>query len=180
MPRAILGIDIGIRNMSFCELNVAEDRTLSVGRWEVIDLLDGDKQSANKLKMESLHQRMECFLVKHFPSGPTAQQFECVGIELQPQGRLTNLRMHIAAHVAYSYFRTLLHLNASLTTVRFIAASKKYPAKLLAACGLASSRVYKVRKQNSIALCRQLTTGLPHRGKIDDLADSFLIAHACI
>ena len=42
MSRAILGIDIGIRNMSFCELTVAEDRTLTVGRWEVIDLLDGD------------------------------------------------------------------------------------------------------------------------------------------
>jgi hypothetical protein len=166
--------------MSFCEMTVGGDGAVTVGRWEVIDLLDGDTQSANKVKMESLHQRLECFLVRYFPSGPTAQQFDCVGIELQPQGRLTNLRMHIAAHVAYSYFRTMLHLNAKLVSVRFIAACKKYPSKLMAACGLTAARAYKVRKKNSIALCRHLTTGLPGRGKLDDLADSFLIARACI
>jgi hypothetical protein len=184
MPKAILGIDIGIRHMSFCELTVDEEGAFSVDRWEVVDLLDGDRQSANKIKMEVLHPKLEAFLSHYFPPDTSAQKFNCVGIELQPYGRLTNLRMHIAANLVYSYFRFVMASNrchdGKLTSVRFIAAAKKYPAKLLATCGLKPSRAYAGRKKNSVALCRHLTNGLPHRGKIDDMADSFLIARACL
>jgi len=181
MVRAILGIDVGIRNMSFCELMVDDEGVFSVERWEVVDLLDGDRQSANKLKIDVLHPKLEAFLEQYFPPDTSAQKFDCVGIELQPYGRLTNLRMHIAANLLYAYFRSVVKSQqGKLSSVRFIAAAKKYPPKLLAKCGLKPSRAYPVRKKNSVALCRHLTTGLPCRGKLDDLADSFLIARACL
>jgi len=182
MPKAkaILGVDIGIRHMSFCELSVDEEGVFGVDRWEVVDLLDGDRQSANKIKMEVLHPKLETFLARYFPPD-TSAQFDCVGIELQPFGRMTNLRMHITANLVYAYFRSVMKSNnGKLTSVRFIAAAKKYPAKLLATCGLKPSRAYAVRKKNSVALCRHLIQGLPGRGKIDDMADSFLIARACL
>jgi len=181
MARAILGIDVGIRHMSFCELMVDDEGAFSVERWEVVDLLDGDRQSANKLKIDVLHPKLEAFLESYFPPETSAQKFDCVGIELQPYGKLTNLRMHIAANLLYAYFRAVVKSQHSkLSSVRFIAAAKKYPPKLLAKCALKPSRAYAVRKKNSVALCRYLTPGLPCRGKLDDLADSFLIARACL
>jgi hypothetical protein len=178
MSRCVLGIDVGIRNLSFCELAVDPSKTFAVKQWEVVDLLDGDVQSANKVHLETLHHRLEEFLAETFPPNKVAD-FSAVGIELQPQGRLSNLRMLIVSHLIYAYFRGMRNQGA-LQTVRFVAAKLKYPKKHMTACGLRSSRIYKERKRNSVNLCKHLTTGLPVRGKVDDLADSFLIAHACI
>jgi hypothetical protein len=83
--------------------------------------------------------------------------------------------MLIVSHLIYAYFRS--HHGQR---VRFVAAKLKYPKKHMTACGLRCSRIYKERKKNSVALCKHLTTGLPATGKVDDLADSFLIAHACM
>jgi hypothetical protein len=176
MDRVIIGFDVGIRNMSFCELLVDASKKCTVQRWEVVDLMDGDAASANKIKFESLHQKLECFLNSNFPP---ELPVNAIGIELQPQGRLSNLRMQIISHLIYAFFRTRLNQGA-IENVRFIAAKLKYPKKHMIACGLTCSRVYKERKRNSVVLCRHLTPGLPDRGKIDDLADSFLIAYACI
>ena len=179
MSRVILGFDVGVRNLSFCELLVEPSGTHTTQRWEVVDLIDGDVQSANKVKLEELHLRLESFLTSHFPHETVLNHVCAVGIELQPQGRLSNLRMLIVSHLIYAHFRSMLN-KGSLKSVRFIAAKLKYPRKHMTACGLRSSRVYKERKRNSVSLCRHLTVGLPAKGKVDDLADSFLIAHACI
>lgn len=174
MARLILGIDVGIRHLSFCELLVEPATNFAVKRWQVVDLIDGDVQSANKIHLETLHHRLEEFLSDTFPAA-TVNQYAAVGIELQPQGRLSNLRMLIVSHLIYAYFRS--HKGQR---VRFVAAKLKYPKKHMTACGLRCSRIYKERKKNSVALCKHLTTGLPATGKVDDLADSFLIAHACM
>ena len=179
MSRVIIGFDVGVRNLSFCELAVEPSGAHTKKRWEVVDLIDGDIQSANKVKLEELHLRLESFLTEHFPAEAVTNQVHAVGIELQPQGRLGNLRMLIVSHLIYAHFRSMIH-KGSLQSVRFIAAKLKYPRKHMTACGLRSSRVYKERKRNSVSLCRHLTVGLPAKGKVDDLADSFLIAHACI
>jgi hypothetical protein len=174
MARLILGIDVGIRHLSFCELLVEPTKTFAIKRWQVVDLIDGDVQSANKIKLETLHHRLEEFLSDTFPPA-TVSQFATVGIELQPQGRLSNLRMLIVSHLMYAYFR-----SHQCHHVRFVSAKLKYPKKHMTACGLRCSRLYKERKKNSVHLCKHLTAGLPNTGKVDDLADSFLIAHACI
>ena len=176
MSRCILGIDVGIRHLSFCELAVDPCGLFTVKQWEVVDLLDGDVQSANKVHLQTLHHRVEEFLADTFPPSRVAD-ISAVGIELQPQGRLSNLRMLIVSHLIYAYFRGM---RTQGQAVRFVAAKLKYPKKHMNACGLRASRIYKERKRNSVNLCKHLTTGLPVKGKVDDLADSFLIAHACI
>jgi hypothetical protein len=176
MARLVLGIDVGIRHLSFCQLLVEPAKTFTVKRWEVVDLIDGDVQSANKIHLETLHHRLDDFLRDTFPP-ETANQLTTVGIELQPQGRMSNLRMLLVSHLIYAYFR---HLRVPNQQVRFVSAKLKYPKKHMTACGLRSSRVYKERKNNSVNLCKHLTAGLPPKGKVDDLADSFLIAHACM
>jgi hypothetical protein len=176
MDRAIIGFDVGIRNMSFCEMTVDGSGSFAVKRWEVVDLMGGDLASANKINLEELHQKVELFLLANFPADLAVN---AIGIELQPQGRLSNLRMQIVSHLIYAFFRTKLN-RGEIDSVRFISAKLKYPKKHMLACGLKSSRVYKERKRNSVALCRHLTPGLPAKGKLDDLADSFLIAHACV
>ena len=175
MDRVIIGFDVGIRNMSFCELHVDSSRNFVVKRWEVVDLMGGDAASANKINLEALHIKLEAFLTANFLPDAVVNS---VGIELQPQGRLSNLRMQIISHLIYAFFRTRVN-QGTVDSVHFISAKLKYPKKHMLACGLKSSRVYKERKSNSVSLCRHLTPGLPAKGKLDDLADSFLIAHAC-
>ena len=58
MSRTIIGFDVGIRNMSFCELTVEDSQHIAVKRWEVVDLMSGDSASANKINLEAANSRI--------------------------------------------------------------------------------------------------------------------------
>lgn len=176
-----LGIDIGIRNMSFCVLGLDENGGVEIKRWELVDLLQGERiKSANKVPLVRVHSLLAKFLATHFPTEETRHTIHTVAIELQPQGRMTNTRMQIMSHLMLWHFRGMMGQGDTLKDVRFVDPKLKYSKGLMEENGITAKKGYAGRKANSIALCRALTTmPNPSGRKLDDLADSFLLAYVC-
>lgn len=98
MPR-ILGIDVGLRNLAVCTVDV-EEETFQVQQWAVIDVLQEKKskqvtiEQSVSLMLDALGERPALF-----------EGVELVAIESQPVGRVVtaNVRMKVVSHCIQSF-----------------------------------------------------------------------------
>ena len=187
MPKQLfLGIDVGIRNLSFCILSESNE----IVDWQLVDMLQLMKtnvfRSCDDISTADIHGMMAVTLPILFPLGTLLVHH--VGIETQPLGQFTNCKMFLIAQLIYNYFHTawLQGTAGLLQSVRFISPVRKYDPKWLLRYGLKKEKLYEKRKKMSHTLCGNLIrdhnivnstlTDLGKCQKTDDLADAFLLA----
>lgn len=185
-----LGIDIGIRNLSFCVLRRELDGTYTIPVWELVSVMDMcgmGNESFKKLTSGQIHDMAHFVIPKLFPLDFIHKHTVAhVSIEQQPHGKYGNPKIVLFSHLLFEYFQSNLWAitrHSSLETVSFTGASQKYLRKWLTQYNLEPGRTYAQRKHLSIVLCInwccQLgipTTQLDEHKKSDDLADAFLLA----
>lgn len=198
----ILGVDIGIRNLSLCKLRLSVEgaklmfdltkemsplqrwkalcRYVMIEQWDVVDLLNGRslKGMCHSRLLDSLHE--------YFSKGPGQTYLENVNFIVIESQMTAKMKM-ISAGV-YMLSKTLAPAGA---LVQFQTASKKLAldsSECQNEFGFAIlTETYAKRKKSAIALCKALleqhsisandciSTFLKSKKK-DDLADSFLHA----
>ena len=190
MIPAALGIDVGIRNLSFCVLQKSKEGQFCIVDWQLIDVLQlcGLDGSCDDLTSNEIHDIARHALPLIFPTNFIQRyQIAHVGIEQQPHGKYGNQKIILFSHLLFEYFRSSLlnqHRGDTLQTVAFTGAAKKYDKQWLAMFKLSKPTTYIERKQTSVRLCKlfcakfQLSE-LPKAtlAKQDDLADAFLLAY---
>lgn len=192
-PVVIVGVDIGIRNFSFCVLR-EDGKTLRVLEWRNVDLrascpgLSG--LSCKKLTPADLHDVAQCGLFRDLLSEDFVRRHRVqhVAIEQQPQGKYGNMRMILLSHLLLGHFLRMLRRLAPeegfpLKTAALVSASTKYPKWLLDRHGWAKQKNYEKRKRLGVStarlLCRNhnIEWNQEAKKKEDDYADSFLLAY---
>lgn len=184
-----LGIDIGLRNFSYCILEHQHD--LCVRDWKLVDIIQLcglPKKSCNKLTLTDIHSIANYSFEIIFPlTFLVNNKIAHISIEQQPHGKFGNQKMIIFSHLLYSYLQKFIqkvNIGDTLQTVEFTAASKKYKKVVLEKYNLQTSTKYQVRKENSVTLCDKILEDLKisvncelqEQCKRDDLADAFLLA----
>jgi hypothetical protein len=189
-----LGIDVGIRNLSFCILK-KEDKLYTIGHWALVDVLECcgmQDASCKDLTSGQIHTIAHFVIPAIFPAKFIKEnKIAHVSIEQQPHGKYGNQKIILFSHLLYDYFRCLIWAvkwGDVIQTVNFTGAGQKYQKTWLSRYNLSTSRNYGQRKQNSITLCEKLRQDLNVQGnaevwientdKQDDLADAFLLALA--
>jgi hypothetical protein len=189
----VMGIDIGIRNLSFCVL--AEEhkgQRLTTSSWKTVDLLaslpGAEGLSCNKVTPLDLHE------ITHYVFGEIFSDdfirkngVQHIVIEQQPHGKYANVKMIVLSHLLLDHFRRMVYRRAAesdfpLKTAGFVSAATKYPNWFLRKNGWKKQKKYDKRKRLGIViaetLCRwhDLHWEMEHKKK-DDYADSFLLAY---
>lgn len=187
-----LGIDVGLRNLSYCLLKY-ENGQYEIKDWKLIDVLSlcgQPDRSCNTLSSQEIHNISEYLLKRIFsPFFIRENKIAHISIERQPGGRFSNSRTILFSHLIYEYFRQCLRnvkWGDTLQTSCFVGAQQKYKQKWLSLFNIKTSANYKKRKNNSVFLCCNLCKDLKIQGfneeqfrnedKNDDLADAFLLA----
>jgi len=172
----ITGIDIGIKNMSYCTIDTLPN--LRIINWQVVDLLDLSEIEVpcNKLTLLQIHEIAEKCFVHVFPIAVYGNHV--IAIESQPMGKHSSNQMVLLSHLLLSYFRrSLMDGNAYLQSPRL-----KYNKGWISQFNLVKKSSYRSRKLLSIDLMKHLCRlfgihdSIPVHTKMDDLADSFLLA----
>lgn len=170
----ILGIDIGLRNFSYC-IVFDSNGGIEVDKWATVDVLKmcNIQKPCTNVKITQLHDIAEHCLPKLFPS-PCL--FDSVQIENQPCGRFSNKLMIVFSHLIYSYFRR----HCAKHKIHLQSPTLKYNKEWLARFGLSKQRGYHARKRLSIQLmecfCKKFHITIPSLTKLDDAADALLLA----
>jgi hypothetical protein len=185
-----LGIDIGLRNFSYCVIRTTAGGVdvVDVVDWQLVDLMEmcgfAKGFSCNRITSKDLHDIGDFVFPLIFSCDYMNKHgVNHIAIEQQPHGRLSNPKMIALTHILYSYMRSLftnLKCGSPLRTVVLMAASQKYNTPLLARFGFSKQKDYKERKLLSVKLVQAIlgTVDFPHGvTKVDDLADSFLLAY---
>lgn len=181
MP-VVLSIDLGVRHLALCLLEVEGDAP-SILDWRVEDVLEGSRHtSCKKLGISDLNRLLLARLRQiEWVKTPTV-----VAIENQPVGfhARSNTKMKVLSHCIEAYFLTALDPPPD---VRFISPKCKFrfspEAEVKAAAAIKkSSERYRHHKRMACEACRSRLLGDPrwlaffdsHKGKKDDLADCML------
>lgn len=157
---ALLSIDVGIKNLSYCLLK----DTGEILDWKNVSVENEDK------KLEHLVENYLLVLMEHFSD----IQVDTVIIENQPM--LKNGLMKTLSVVIYTFFNMLKIQHGVINKVSFISATNKLKCKKMKQV---PSKVYKERKKQSIELTREYLAPdrlqwLNAQKKQDDLCDAFL------
>lgn len=184
-----LGIDIGIRNLSYCQIRISE-KTKTIERWGLVSILDNDDDNVKDLCSSDIHNLCAYKLPQFFTDTSTVVTHVC--IEQQPGGKYANPKPMLVSHLVYHFFHAKLmniKRNDKLQSVQFVAPSRKYQPSWLKSFNEQKQSKYACRKQLSVRLCANLinkdsvdnSSGitLEMYKKSDDLADSFLLAYTC-
>lgn len=187
---ACLGIDIGIRNLSYCILQKDMAGRFQIIEWQLVDVLQvcgQSERSCDTLTSAEIHDLARFALPLIFPTDRLKQHnIAHVLIEQQPHGKYGNQKIILFSHLIFEYFRSQLldqRIGDTLETVVFTGAAKKYDSQWLHRYNLSRPTNYAQRKQTSVQLCDifctelQLTHLPANNTKKDDLADAFLLAY---
>jgi hypothetical protein len=190
MTDIYLGIDIGIRTLSFCELHVGVDHSKQIRSWGVYDMLVlvPEHTATSRLRASDIHA-----LCTHVLPIIFNRPVHHVCIEQQPLGSFCNPQVVLVSHLVYQFFYQRFMCDGTrgiLQSVQYVAPQRKYAASWLTLCGLVKQTNYKKRKLLSVALCSGLlrayrisnVTGIDVSALVkgDDIADAFLLALACV
>lgn len=156
MPQ-ILSIDVGIKNLSYCLIDVTND-SVTVKKWDNVSITDAN---CKKLNVEQITECVLQTLMEHFDDTFFA---DVVLIENQPM--LKNGLMKTVAVVMYTYFNMMKMQYGNINQVKFISATNKLKQKMLVNDDTnvsntdnndnkASTQTYKDRKKLSIQLAKQ-------------------------
>lgn len=184
----ILAIDIGIRNLSICEI-MYTDSKYQIRRWKLYDLVHQFPhiKSVQKITANDYHLLVEFFFNDIYSRSRLKTTINHVVIETQPAGRHLNMKMHLLSHYLYDNIVKLRNSSTyghQLYSVNFVSGHCKYYKPWLIKFGEAKQSNYVKRKQLSVRLCAkwcqiygltQLWKSFQHTKKQDDLADSFLL-----
>lgn len=181
-----VGIDVGMRNFSYCV--VSSDRR--VVKWQVLDLVDRfGGRIVKDINLASIALSVQLLCEELFPEPWVRRNVRAVGIEQQPSGRASNVKMVIMSLELRRYFETILYSSTfgdTLAMVDLVAPSLKYCSAWLNRFGETKERKYADRKQLGERLAQKLMSEdfpldqiptLRKGQKFDDLADSFLLAY---
>jgi len=184
-----LGIDIGIRNLSFCQLVKQNTGDWAIAQWHLVDMLEFCNtrfKSCTDMHSIDVHALAEYLLPLIFPA-TALPTFVC--IEQQPHGKYGNQKLVLLSHLIYAYFRQFLAratFGQKLLAVKFVSPNSKYCTPWLQKYGQTRGKTHCARKKLSIALFEKLvaeyqvsnlsTVVFADHKKQDDLADSFLLA----
>ena len=186
-----LGIDIGFRNFSFCEVHLSSSTGNHIKQWRNIDLLSfiPHRHRVKDIHASDLFLLLTIIKTQLLPAKYIRTHVNHIGIETQPFKKNGNcLKLNLLAHHIYNYLidiRSTITYGDSLYSVRFVSGKLKYCTKWLRLFedgSVKKKRSYKQRKILSVRLCTallsqyQFSTTIPVVHKQDDFADSFLIA----
>lgn len=182
-----LGIDIGIRNLSYCVVRSDEGKEFCIEIWQNVDLLqDTPFASLKKVSSASVHALAYALLPTIFPPQHIRQTVGHVCIEQQPAGKYGNPKLVLMQHLVYDYFMRLARVDSTLLGVTFTSAGRKYNTSWLTEFEECRQSDYGKRKKLSVRLAlglirtRAVTNAsghvFPGNSKADDFADSFLLA----
>lgn len=181
----VLSIDVGIRNLAFCEfelISTTTPHTSRILRWEVVDVIDKVKPSFDELSDALLRVLDDRFC----GSDDTIHH---VIIENQPV--TMNPKIKSIAIMIYTFFRSVNMYTGTAPCVRFISAQRKLhtlrhlPHDMILAPS--AKLPYAEKKRLAQVLCRHYldtvmcdatrdrwSPVLAAAKKKDDLCDSFL------
>ena len=119
----ILSWDVGIYNLSYCILEINEDKTIKILSWDIVNLVDNENMKKNRnLLFENIPRKLYEI--------PELLNVDIVVIENQPS--LKNPQMKSIQMILYSYFLILGKVigngnNSSsyIETIEFCSASNK-------------------------------------------------------
>jgi hypothetical protein len=184
-----LGIDIGVRNLSYCEFELQEGR-ITITKWGLVDILEGVEmfKSTRDICTSDIHPLMQLVMPQLFPESYARKRVHHVCIEAQPLGKYANGKTVLVSHLIYNYFRQFLHTmkcGDCIQSVQFVNPARKYCKTWLIEYGKSKQKTHSNRKLLSVELCQLLmndflvtnNTGilLENCEKNDDLADAFLL-----
>jgi len=184
-----LGIDIGVRNLSYCYLRQGEWGNFYVDTWEHKDLLTEFTPYLSFRDMDcmEIHVLAQLVLPQLFPR--QGSNIHHVVIEKQPGGRAGgSQKLEMFSQLIFKYFddwRNNLRFGEQLCSVRIQSAQSKYCNKWLQRYGWSKEKGYRKRKALGVTLAQQLLEdskikvlcSIPTNvKKKDDLADAFLLA----
>uniref|UniRef100_A0A6C0BQA7 Mitochondrial resolvase Ydc2 catalytic domain-containing protein n=1 Tax=viral metagenome TaxID=1070528 RepID=A0A6C0BQA7_9ZZZZ len=182
-----LGIDIGVRNLSYCVLRKSQDG-LFIDAWQNLDLVTDhtDYQKFEQMNVMEMHALTDLVIPSLFPR--SGCPYHHIVIEQQPYGqRGGSQKLGLFSHLIYRYFYNWfknLGTDEKLISVRIQPAQSKYCKTWLDQYNFTKQKKYRNRKALSVALCQNLLRDhkvqelveRPGGNKQDDLADSFLLA----
>lgn len=162
----ILSIDVGIKNLSYCYIDVKDDKSIVINNWNNLTLTE---ENVKKLKLEEISDLVLTNLIQHFDDNFYA---DVVLIENQPM--LKNGLMKTIAVIIYTYFNMMKIQFGNIQQVKFISATNK-----LKHCDKLSLSTYKDRKKLSIEIAKnylqqyqnQYLEWFESQTKKDDCAD---------
>jgi hypothetical protein len=186
-----LGIDVGVRNLSYCYLQQnVHTRFFSIDIWENKDLLSEftPHTSFKNMDVMEIHVLAQLILPILFPRQDS--RINHVIIEKQPGGmRGGSQKLDMFSQLIFAYFeewRQNLKFGEVLYSVRIQSAQSKYCATWLQRYGWQKEKQYNRRKALSVKLAQNLIDDYKiqcqgqqpfnMRKKKDDLADAFLLA----
>lgn len=177
----VLSIDVGIRNLAFCEFDLAP-LACRIVRWEVVDVIDKAKSTFDELSDALIRVLDDRFC-------GCEDVIDHVIIENQPV--TMNPKIKSIAVMIYTFFRCMNLCTGNAPCVRFISAQRKLhtlrhvPDDICLAPS--ASMPYAEKKRLAQVLCRhyldtvmdistrdQWSPILNGAKKKDDLCDSFL------
>ena len=189
----ILGIDVGLRNLAICRIQIKEN-SCEIIAWEVLDVLQ-DKKSKQISIQDGVNILLESLSNVRNDTNNTllADGIDICCIESQPTGRMAtgNTRMKVMSHIIQAFFK----INMPTTIVKFINPKSKLVNEFVTTLlgdgekeekgDAATKKRYRQHKKRAIQACQcylekenqkwsEWYMKLP---KKDDAADSFLIAY---
>ena len=178
----VVGIDVGIHNLSLCFMRFEEQSSVIIERWMLVDCAPG--KNATKLSIEDSCSAVVDALDRTCKEGP-----DLFAIEAQPCGRVAtgNTKMKVVSHCIQTWAR----LRFPSSVVKFINPKNKmareYVGEVLGLEGgdAAVKQRYKKHKDAAVAAAEAFL--LAHQDekwrvffqglkKKDDAGDSLLLA----
>lgn len=171
----ILSIDVGIKNLSYCCVNVDKE-SIEVLAWENVCVIESN---CKKTSLEELTEHMLIALNIHFDD-----KFEADVVLIENQPMLKNGLMKTMSVVIYTFFNILRLQFGNVGAVKFISACNKLKCKKFKELDKQEIKTYKDRKQASVKLAtKYVETMFPEKNewfkslhKNDDVADCMLFA----
>jgi hypothetical protein len=156
MKRRVLSIDVGIKNLAFCVVEVDGECAARVVDWKVVSVID-EGVNTKKLSLDVITEQMVSTLMQEFGKFDPDRVFDLVLIENQPTNK--NRTMKSVSVEIYTFFTMLKMMHGTVRKIRFVSAKHKLSlcdssSSSVARAATPSRRPNKQRKKDASAAYR--------------------------